>query len=759
MDSPDLLHRIALAALVTFAVGTAKAQVFIPDTLERQALNSLIPGIVDAVGIMDTTQASIADLDTASVQLDIFLPSGSAAFIGFKYLDSLKSLTFDLSNSAFNSFSVNGLPSGLKHYGVYISHGGPDSLQLHNIPAGLQTLNVQATSSHLVFGTMPDSLHYMVATFQDITWQGSVKTGSLSLDCYGPEVVLPAGMANSLFVMPDAYDQFLDLSAFTCDSVTFVTGINAFGTLTVQGWTQDMSKLSMNFFDDQMGLCLASLPNGLASLDLTNYDVTQQFCLPNWPASLTSCQTFIGPLGPNDFNYCSVLNSSCPGSNPGISGRVFMDLDGNGQYDPGEPGLPTASVSLQPSNYIVGCDLDGTWQVGVLPGSYTMVPSSYYPYVQSFTPTTHTADLPAMGMADTHNDFAAFLIPDIQDLQARLDASPAVPGFNSQLYLSCRNFGTVPMDAQLVLDLDPDQSWVGSSIAPGSISGNTATWDVPGLAVGSTISIVVELNTAANVPLGTTLNYHLVVLPDSSDETPENNIVNYTDSVVGSYDPNDKLVTPSTLSPAEVQAGETRLNYTVRFQNTGTFMAQRVVIADTLPAGLQVASIQILGASHPHQWYVDHGVLYILFNGINLPDSISDEVNSHGYVRFTILPETSLADGAVIANVAHIVFDFNAPIATPAAVFRVDASTSLAEYSFQDVRVFPNPVHDRIWLMCQGQKAVFGRFQVQDLLGRTWLEGSLSPDGAVDVSQLPAGSFLITSFGMGTRETARFVKL
>ncbi len=454
-----------------------------------------------------------------------------------------------------------------------------------------------------------------------------------------------------------------------------------------------------------------------------------------------------------------MLNSSCPGSNPGISGRVFMDLDGNGQYDPGEPGLPTASVSLQPSNYIVGCDLDGTWQVGVLPGSYTMVPSSYYPYVQSFTPTTHTADLPAMGMADTHNDFAAFLIPDIQDLQARLDAGPAVPGFNSQLYLSCRNFGTVPMDAHLVLDLDPDQSWVGSSIAPGSISGNTATWDVPGLAVGSTISIVVELNTAANVPLGTTLNYHLVVLPDSSDETPVDNIVNYTDSVVGSYDPNDKLVAPSSLSPAEIQAGGTRLNYTVRFQNTGTFMAQRVVIADTLPTGLQVASIQVLGASHPYQWYVDHGVLYVLFNAINLPDSISDEVNSHGFVRFSILPETSLADGAEIDNVAHIVFDFNAPIITPPAVFRVDASTSLAEYSFHDVRVFPNPAHERIWVTCQGQKAVFGRFEIQDLFGRILLEGPLSPDGAVDVSQLPAGSFVITTFGKGTRETARFVKL
>ncbi len=261
MNYQIFLHRIALATLISFALGTAKAQVFIPDTLERQALNSLIPGIVDAVGIMDTTQTGIADLDTAAVQLsDIYLPSIPSEFIGFKYLDSLKSLTITCNNNYISSFSVNGLPAGLKQFGVQIFNGSIDSVNLHDLPAGLQTLVVYAESSHLAFGTMPDSLHYMVATFQDITWQGSVKTGSLSLDCYGPEVVLPAGMARSMFVMPDANDQLLDLSAFTCDSVEFITGINSFGTLTVQGWTQDMTKLSMNFFDDHLKLCLASFP-------------------------------------------------------------------------------------------------------------------------------------------------------------------------------------------------------------------------------------------------------------------------------------------------------------------------------------------------------------------------------------------------------------------------------------------------------------------------------------------------------------------
>ena len=209
------------------------------------------------------------------------------------------------------------------------------------------------------------------------------------------------------------------------------------------------------------------------------------------------------------------------------------------------------------------------------------------------------------------------------------------------------------MDAQLVLNYDADQTWVGSSIAPNSQSNNTAIWNLPTLAVGATANLTVDLNTPASVPLGTPIDHILNALPDADDETPSNNFILFPDTVVGSFDPNDKLLSPAVMSPSEVQANEKPITYTVRFQNTGTYMAERVVIVDTLPDGLQTESIQFPAGSHSYRWYMDHGVLYILLENINLPDSTSDALNSQGFVSFSLLPDNDRRSGRRRPHCSH----------------------------------------------------------------------------------------------------------
>ena len=76
------------------------------------------------------------------------------------------------------------------------------------------------------------------------------------------------------------------------------------------------------------------------------------------------------------------------------------------------------------------------------------------------------------------------------------------------------------------------------------------------MAIGSVQQIVVDMNTAANVPLGTSIVHTLTADPITSDQTPFDNTAMYSDSVVGSYDPNDKLLSPARLTPDEVAAGE-----------------------------------------------------------------------------------------------------------------------------------------------------------------------------------------------------------
>ncbi|HNU58065.1 MAG TPA: T9SS type A sorting domain-containing protein [Flavobacteriales bacterium] len=479
--------------------------------------------------------------------------------------------------------------------------------------------------------------------------------------------------------------------------------------------------------------------------------------MPNWPGSLNYAHITSVIYDSSNAPLCSILNSTCPGSYPGIAGRVFQDLNDNGSFDIGEPGLPQASITLQPNGNTVGCAADGTWEIGVAPGSYTITAATSYPYIQSITPASHTADVPNLGDTDTDNVFAVTLTPDIQDLRVHLYADPARPGFDNQVYLRCENYGTTDVDATLTLTFDADQSWLGSSVAPTSQSGNTATWSLPSMPIGTVQNIVVDLNTAANVPLGTSIVHTLTADQLTTDETPLDNVAIYTDSVVGSYDPNDKLLSPARLTPDDVAAGATPIEYTIRFQNTGTYLAERVVILDTLSNDLQWESMEFVASSHDQHWYITDGVLHVIHNDINLPDSTSDEPGSHGFFTFRMLPKTNLGDGSSITNIAQIVFDFNEPIITPPAVFTVDVDAAVNDVpASRSMVLAPNPAHDRIQVRMT--TSGIATYVITDVLGQTLSTGPLQPDGWLDIGALTSGVYFLEVANGPRRQIERFVK-
>ena len=141
--------------------------------------------------------------------------------------------------------------------------------------------------------------------------------------------------------------------------------------------------------------------------------------------------------------------------------------------------------------------------------------------------------------------------------------------------------------------------------------------------------------------------------------------------ITGSFDPNDKDATP-VLTPAEVAAGK-RINYTISFQNTGNDTAFTVVLADTLSNLLQTNSLEIVSSSHPCKVSVKKGVAYFEFKNIQLPYQSQNELKSHGFVRFTVKPKTTLTAGTAIYNKAYIYFDYNKPIITNTAVTLIKA--------------------------------------------------------------------------------------
>lgn len=155
--------------------------------------------------------------------------------------------------------------------------------------------------------------------------------------------------------------------------------------------------------------------------------------------------------------------------------------------------------------------------------------------------------------------------------------------------------------------------------------------------------------------------------------------------IVGSWDPNDKQCSPQGLDTARhLIRNNTPLEYLIRFQNTGTDTAFRVVIRDTLSPFLDVTTVQPGASSHEYVFeIIQDNILKFSFDPIMLPDSNVNEQASHGFVQFSVqqksMPENK--PETRIENTAAIYFDYNTPVFTNEVFHTV---TSPSSFVFQD---------------------------------------------------------------------------
>ncbi len=144
--------------------------------------------------------------------------------------------------------------------------------------------------------------------------------------------------------------------------------------------------------------------------------------------------------------------------------------------------------------------------------------------------------------------------------------------------------------------------------------------------------------------------------------------------IIDSFDPNDKLVTPVGRTEEKYTPTGVALKYKIRFQNTGTDVAYRVVVVDTLSAHLDLSTLERGATSHTARFEVSgkgRPVLTWTFDNIMLPDSTTNEPGSHGYIQFSIKPKADLPEKSLVENFADIFFDYNSPVRTNITANRI----------------------------------------------------------------------------------------
>lgn len=138
--------------------------------------------------------------------------------------------------------------------------------------------------------------------------------------------------------------------------------------------------------------------------------------------------------------------------------------------------------------------------------------------------------------------------------------------------------------------------------------------------------------------------------------------------ITDSYDPNDKAVFPVGQSERNYISAGTKLNYTIRFENTGSDDAYTVVVVDTLDSDLDASTF--LAGSSSHSYSIkrevidDREIVTFQFTDINLSPKKVDSIKSQGFIKFSISTRPDVANGMLIENEANIFFDYNSAIVT-----------------------------------------------------------------------------------------------
>jgi uncharacterized repeat protein (TIGR01451 family) len=309
----------------------------------------------------------------------------------------------------------------------------------------------------------------------------------------------------------------------------------------------------------------------------------------------------------------------------------------------------------------------------------------------------------------------------------------------SRIYVTAANLNSCgTQSGVMTLNISPKYSYSSATVTPTSVSGGTVTWNLTGLNSLSQQTIIVYVTPATSVSLGDTVCNTVSITPTSGDVNTANNTDYRCNTVVSSFDPNEKSVQPlGNFIPGNW------LTYRIDFENLGNDTAFNIHILDTLSSHLDENSVEVINTTHAMTHSVIKiGTLNILkfnFDNILLPDSNSKLYNK-GYVQFKIRTKTGLPVNTSITNRAGIFFDIN-PVVMTNTVENMSAVNSVENIAGQNtVNVHPNPTNDMLYIDLNNNK--YNTLQIINNLGQVLIQKTIAANSTnVSIKQLTPGIY------------------
>jgi uncharacterized repeat protein (TIGR01451 family) len=350
-----------------------------------------------------------------------------------------------------------------------------------------------------------------------------------------------------------------------------------------------------------------------------------------------------------------------------LEGSVFFDYNQNGIKDSLDNDFAYAQASLQPNALTSYTNEQGEYWFAVDTGNYTVS----YSNLQNLSNWFLTTNVIEYNVQVSSNepiidglDFGFYPSNFSTEVNPEITASPYVCGSEATYWINYNNSGTTKPNGIVELLLDESITFISSEILPDSVIGQRIYWhfDTLNFFASGQIPLIVQVPDFNS--MGDTLVSTLSIY--TTDSTGQSLFSDSLSEVLTcSYDPNDKLVTPRGVGQQGIISKDETLEYTVRFQNTGNAEAINVKIRDQVDSNLDIQSIEVLATSHHVQTFIqENRWLVFQFDSIMLPDSTSNELESHGYIKYSAQINEDVLPNTQIYNTAHIYFDYNPAVIT-----------------------------------------------------------------------------------------------
>ncbi|WP_027418070.1 T9SS type A sorting domain-containing protein [Crocinitomix catalasitica] len=435
-----------------------------------------------------------------------------------------------------------------------------------------------------------------------------------------------------------------------------------------------------------------------------------------------------------------------------VEGQVYYDENENGVKDGLERGIPRNMIVSDP----VGTEsatLDSGYYVmnflGLPDGDYEVVPEMP---LWRITSAVDAYDVTLPGDFEFLDTFDFGMVPNVLIDSIRTDLTGSYRARCHDtigVWLSTANLGTSFPSGIMHLELDDSLDYVSADIVPDSIVGQNLYWSFDDLYFYEVMTFQVFLGTPYGE--GGDVSSVLTTSIIEDDAIVFSVSAELTQPIICAYDPNDKTPNPMGEGPeGGIPASTDWIEYTVRFQNTGTDYAEDVIIRDQLDDNLIWTSIQPLFSSHDMEFEFDpSGEVAFVFNDIMLLDSNTNELESHGFVKYRVRMKPDLAIGETIENTAYIYFDFNEAVITNTALNTIVEPKGLgidSDGNETELIVYPNPTSGIVNIRLSGEQPDGYSVSVINLMGQeVYKQNNVNGDMlSIETNSFEAGVYIIS---------------